>query len=184
MNLNQNQGQTAERTRKQNKNIKVWNDANQNNLLRELPLWKRLTNTEKLLSSVYMEINSKIPLATERVQLWQSHCTLNCLFLKFPAPQGKWSPERQSQIMADVKVNGFGRGHCLSIRINQRYSLKGKERKGSDLLPMERPHAYSKLCCTTAFTVLVLPALPSVLGFGTVTIPAVFQSLHRPMAQS
>lgn len=107
----------------------VWNDASQNNLLTELlpPPKKRLTNTEKLLSSLYMEISSKIPLATGRVQLWQSHCTLNCLFLKFPAPQGKWSPERQSQIMADVKVNGFGRDYSLSIRINQRHSLKGKK---------------------------------------------------------
>lgn len=119
----------------------VWNDASQNNLLTELlpPPKRRLTNTEKLLSSLYMEISSKIPLATERVQLWQSHCTLNCLFLKFPAPQGKWSPERQSQIMADVKVNGFGRDYSLSIRINQRHSLKGKERI--------QPAAYGKASC-------------------------------------
>lgn len=129
-----------------------------------------------------MEISSKIPLATERVQLWQSHCTLNCLFLKFPVPQGKSSPERQSRIMADVKVNGFGRGHCLSIRINQRYSLKGKERIQSA--------AYGKASCIfkavlhAVFTVLVLPALPSMPGFGTATIPAVFQSFHRPMTQS
>lgn len=108
------------------------------------------------------------------LQLWQSLFTLNSLFQTFLTPQGNSSPQRQSQIVANVKVNEFERdvlfssGWVKDIISREKNILTHCVWKG---LMHIQANAASQLT-------------PSGHIFGTASILTAFQSFHRPMTAS